>query len=100
MNVKITISFEVNIVKIATIKYKDINNTFWLDLKFLTNKNDKYLKNPTSSKNIDKNVIEKNNNNIFIGFIIELENKPSTTSLIEIQLNNKIKKAPTEQTIQ
>ena len=100
MNVKITISFEVNIVKIATIKYKDINNTFWLDLKFLTNKNDKYLKNPTSSKNIDKNVIEKNNNNIFIGFIIELENKPSTTSLIEIQLNNKIKKAPMEQTTQ
>jgi hypothetical protein len=65
-----------------------------LDLKFFTNKTARNLKNPTSSKNIDRNVIEKNNNNILIGFIIELENKPFITSLIEIQLNNKANIAP------
>jgi len=52
-------------------------------LHFLNNKEAKNLKNPTSSKKIDKNVIDKNNNNIFIGLIEEEENKPSITSLKE-----------------
>ena len=55
---------------------------------------------PTSSKNIDKNVIEKNNNNILIGLIIESANNPSITSLKETQLKRIIAIAPIKQTIQ
>jgi hypothetical protein len=60
----------------------------------------KYLKKPTSSRKIDKKVIDKNNNNILIGLIALSSNKPLKTSSKETQLKISIAAAPTRQTIQ
>ena len=100
VNVKITISLDVKMVKIATIIYKVKNKAFWFVLQFLINRAAKNLKNPTSSKNIDKKVIEKNSSNILIGLIDESENSPFKESLIDTQLKDRINIAPIKQIIQ
>ena len=56
VNVNITISFEVNIVKIDTTAYNIKNNAFWLDFAFFVANIANVLKNPTSSKNTDNSV--------------------------------------------
>ena len=59
VNVNITMSFDVKIVKAATKKYKIVNRINWLFLALFVARFARYLNRPTSSKKIDKVVIEK-----------------------------------------
>ena len=95
-----TISFDVNIVNIDTNKYKIKKNVDWLDLALFDACEAKYLKKPTSSKNIDKIVIEINSINIFSGFTLELEVKLFNTLSNDMHWNRIINKAPNKPIIQ
>ena len=87
-------------VRIDTITYKEINILICFDLVLLINVEAMYLKNPTSSKKIERKVIEKNSINIFSGLSEDDENKTSKVSLNETQLKSKINNAPIKLIIQ
>ena len=82
VNVKIMMSFDVNIVKIEAIKYRDINSLICEPFALFSVAFARYLKNPISSKNTEIKVSVINITNIFIGFIDELATKDCPTSLI------------------
>ena len=76
------------------------NKENWLFFAFFVAKTAKNLKNPTSSKNIDKKVIETNNTSILSGFIDELLVNPLNISVKEIPPKTTTKIAPNRQTSQ
>ncbi len=77
-----------------------INNIILLVLALFIKTIARCLNSPTSSKNIDKKVIEKNNNNILNGFIALFENKLLYISDKGIDLTSTRIKAPSIDIIQ
>ena len=82
MNVNITISFDVKIVRNEINKYNTINSIIWLLLYFFINIVAIYLKKPDSSNDIDKIDIHINKTNIFKGFRAEFENNTLKTEFL------------------
>ena len=80
VNVKITISFEVKIVKIDINKYNEKKSVYWLDLNLLINLIATNEKNPASSKAIEIKDTDINKTKIFNGFNFEFVNKISINS--------------------
>ena len=59
-----------------------------------------YLKNPTSSKKIERKVIEINNTKILIGLTLDDDVNPLSASLNEMLLKTSINNPPIKPTIQ
>ena len=82
VNVRITISFDVNTVKTLVKAYKAKKRAYWFDFALLVARWAKYLNNPNSSKRMEIIVIEKNKTMIFNGFIDVFDVNWFQTSLI------------------
>lgn len=80
VSVNITTSLEVNIVSTAVKKYNKKNRLNWLVFATDAARFAKNLNKPTSSKKIDKKVIEKNRTSNFKGLIESFLVNPSHTS--------------------
>ena len=94
VNVRIIISFDVNIVTKHIKINKIVNNLYWLFLQIFVDLYARKLKNPKLSHTIERNVIEKNKTSIFIGDIKGLLNSELYISLNVICLNIIIVIAP------
>lgn len=73
VKVRTTISFDVNTVSTETTAYRTMNSPSWLLPVFRSARFARYLKNPTSSRNTEREVILKNSISIFIGFMDDAE---------------------------
>ena len=87
VKVKITISFDVNMVKTEHNKYNMKNSFIWLPLAFFNALLAKYSKKFNSSNMIDIKLIEKNKTIIFKGFIPPLLTNLFIASSKSINLN-------------
>ena len=93
VNVSTTISFDVKMVSTDTSAYSDKKSFIWLPRARLSIENAKRRKKPSSSKYTDKNVKDKNNVKILIGFISPDAVKPCQSSL-GVNSPNASKSAP------
>ena len=100
VNVKITMSFDVKMVKIAVKAYSIMKSRYWFLFAFLAAKIAKYLNNPTSSRKIERIVIEKNKTMILSGLTVVLLTNSFPTSLIGANENAKRIIAPIRAMIQ
>ena len=82
VNVSITMSFEVKIVKNEINKYKIKNSLNWLVLYLLIKIDAMYPKNPLVSSTIEINDTEINKINILTGFNFELDVSISINSFL------------------
>ena len=94
VNVKITISFEVKIVKNDINIYKTTNNLICDALYLLMKIDAIYEKNPVWSNAIDKIEIHINSTNIFRGFKLEFEKQIEKNSFLSNDGSKKIIIAP------
>ena len=100
VKVRITISLDVNVVRIAATRYILIKIEICLLCANFTAFIAAHLNNPISSKNIDKKVMDKNNTKIFIGLIALFAVKLLKTSLIGTLPQASKRTAPTNAIIQ
>ena len=82
VNVRITISFDVNTVKTLVNAYKAKKRAYWFVFALFVANWARYLNNPNSSKRIEIIVIEKNKTRIFNGLIDVFDVNWFQTSLI------------------
>ena len=87
-------------VNVAVKQYKITNKVYWLFFAFEAATFAKYLNKPTSSKNIERIVIEKNKTIIFNGLTDELLVIWLNTSFIGAKENTKSIVAPINAMIQ
>lgn len=85
MNVKTTISFEVKIVRIETIKYKKIKNLKFDPLDFINTLLAHIEKKPTLSKKIEIKEIDINKIKIFTGFMTKEKSNKEINDSLEIE---------------
>lgn len=100
VNVKMTMSLDVKIVNTAVKQYKMTNNVYWLFFALEAATLAKYLNKPTSSKKMERIVIEKNKTMILSGFTDVLFVNWENTSLIGAKENAKRVIAPINAMIQ
>ena len=100
VNVRMIISFDVKIVRIEVKIYKYKNNLNWLAPAFLQTILAICLKKPTSSKNIERIVIDMNKHKILRGLIASSDVKPLITLDNDTREVKIIRSAPTSATTQ
>ena len=100
VNVRMTISLDVKIVSVAVKIYKIVNSMYWLFFAFLAATLAKNLNKPTSSRKMERIVIEKNKIMIFIGLIESLFVNCLNTSCIGANWNASNMMAPIKEMIQ